>query len=133
MTQGHGNGIHDGLAETAQHEQQDGDTLDEDDSHGSLPTESHGSAERVRDDGVDAHARGAGERTVRDEAHRDRHDRGTDARGGHRGGDGNATGGEDERVHDDDVRHRQERGQSRTQLSGHVGLALPQLEKLVHR
>ena len=132
MTERHGNGVHDGLAKAAKNEQKNGDAFNEDDGHGGLPTEPHRAAKRVGDDGVDAHTGSAGQRTIRDEAHRDRHDAGANAGGSDRGGHGNAACRQDKRVDDDDVSHRQERCQAGAKLGRDVRVALPQLEELVH-
>ena len=124
MAQDHGDGVHNGLAQAAQDEQQDDDTLEEDNAHGHVPvTAAHGGGD-ARDHSVDAQARSAGERAVGEDAHADGHDAGAQAGGAgersridagareHRGVDGN------------DVGHRQERCQSSAKFGPDCGLAL---------
>ncbi len=89
MAERHGYGIHDGLAQATQHQDQDGNALDEDDSHRSMPITASNGSQRIGDDCVDAHARGAGKWPVRKHAHKDCHDAGAEAGRRHCGGDRN--------------------------------------------
>ena len=85
--------------------------------------------QRERDDGVDAEARGQGERIVRGDAHRDGHDP-ADERGAGRHRDRVQAErlGDDARVEEDDVGHDHERGHAGADLGRQVGLALGELE-----
>ena len=108
------------------------DALDEDDRHGGLPAEPHAAAKRVGHNGVNAHAGGAGERTVREDAHSDSHDTCADAGGGDGGGNGNAARLENQRIHDDDVRHGEKRRETGAQLGRNRRVALSQLKERIH-
>ena len=132
VAQDHGDGVHDGLAQAAQDEQQDDDTLEEDNAHGHVPVAAaHGGGD-ARDHGVDAQTRRAGERAVGEDAHADGHDAGAQAGGAGERSRINASAREHCGVDGDDVGHRQECCQSSAKFGPDCGLALTDVKKFVH-
>ena len=132
MAQGHRNGLHDRLAQAAEHQEQNGNALHEDDGHGGLPAEAHAAAQGKGDDRVDAHTRSAGKRAVREHAHGDRHNRGTQAGRSYRGRRVDSRGRQNARVDDDDVRHGQKRREASAHLRCGIGAALGKHEERIH-
>ena len=132
MAQGYRDGIHDGLAQAAQNEQQDDDALKEDDAHGDVPVAAAHGGGNAGDHGVDAQARGAGERTVGKDAHADGHDAGAQTGGAGERAAVDAGAGEYRRVDGDDVGHRKERGQARADLGAEGRASLTVLKERFH-
>ena len=132
MAQGHRNGLHDRLAQAAEHQEQNGNALHEDDGHGGLPAEPHAAAQGKGDDRVDAHARSAGKRAVREHTHSDRHNRGTEAGRSYCGRRVDSRGRQNARVDDDDVRHGQKRRKAGAHLRCGIRAALGKLEERIH-
>lgn len=58
------------FTQAAKHQQQDEDAFQEHDGHGHAPVHAEAEAQRIGDDGVDAHPGGERDGTVREQAHR---------------------------------------------------------------
>lgn len=118
-------GVHDGLAQSRDHQDADQQTFEDDQAHRVGPAHQRGYLEG--DDRVEPEAGGEGERQVAADAHDDRHHR------GHEGGGGDEFGAvegvavlvlgvaEDDGIQDKDVRHREERGEAAAYLTGEGG------------
>ena len=100
--------MHDGLAQTAQHENKDDNAFEQNARHSNAPVDADAEYQRVGNNGVNAHARCQRKRSVRDDAHHDGHDRTAEAGRSKRGFERNARIDQNRRVHRDDICHREE-------------------------
>ena len=133
VTKRDGDGVHDGLAEATEDEDEDRDALDEDDRHGGVPVTTGELGQREGHDRVDTHAGGAGERTVGEEAHEDGHDACAEAGRGDGCRDRHAGKRHQARVDRDDVRHREERREASANLLTRRRTPVGHLKELFHR
>lgn len=127
----YGDGIHDGFTQAAKHQQQDEDAFQEHDGHGHAPVHAEAEAQRIGDDGVDAHPGGERDGTVREQAHRDRHDGGAETGRGQCGVERDSRRLHHRRIHRDDVRHGEKRRKAANDFVGDSAASLGYLEELV--
>ena len=128
-------GLEDRLAEAGEHEDRDGDTLEDDEAHGALEGEALAEDEAEGDDRVEAHAGRDGVGTVGDQAHEDGHDAGDEAGRGERGRERQAFAAEpeDARVHEDDVGHDDEGREPGERVALERRVPLLELEEALQR
>jgi hypothetical protein len=109
------------LADARKSQCEKDDTGEEDGSEGGLPGNTHAFNNSVGEVGVEAHARGEGERVVGKSSHENAAEGGAEAGGSGDCGEGHAGFGEDGWVDEDDVSHRDEGGEAGENLSAPIG------------
>ena len=124
------NRVQDPGAHLREREDDEQETLQEHGRQGELPGVAHREAHREHEEGVQAHARGEGERLLGIERHHERTDEGREGGGGEDRALGHVEGAEDARVDGQDVGHRQERGDARDNLCPDIVLLGVKAESL---
>ena len=122
-------GVHDGLPEADEHEQQDDEALEDDHPHRARGRQPLAEDEAERHGTVDAEPSGECDRIVADDPHQDAQHAGHQRRAGRNGCRIEAGRREDVGVHEDDVGHDHEGGQACTHLAADGGPPLSELEE----